>query len=177
MNTQAMNTTRASTARTIAAGLAGGLAMNLAMLATFRAIGFGWHGDGILIRSPMQSPKLVAVWTELQPLPMVVANPLPIVLGLLAFGVAHAFVYRACAVGWPAGVWPRIWRLAALLFVVCFAFWEFFTPFNLFGEPWPLILLELGFWAVIALAEAAAIVAVIERGAAARSSPVEVRMR
>jgi hypothetical protein len=31
------------------AGIAGGLAMNGAMLLTFRLIGFGWNGDGILL--------------------------------------------------------------------------------------------------------------------------------
>jgi hypothetical protein len=50
--------------------------------------------------------------------------------------------------------------LAGLLF---FLFWEFFTPFNQFGEPFPLIALELAFWAAIALAESFAIAGVFER--------------
>ena len=41
-------------------------------------------------------------------------------------------------------------------------FWEFFTPFNQFGEPLPLVALELGFWAIIALAEAFVIAAILE---------------
>lgn len=57
--------------RTLIAGLAGGMAMNLAMLLTFRAIGFGWNGGGILLTSSMQSQKLIAVWTQLEPLPLV----------------------------------------------------------------------------------------------------------
>lgn len=148
--------------RTLIAGLAGGLAMNLAMLFTFRALGFGWHGDGILLTSPMQSQKLIAVWTWLQPLPLVVARPAPIVLGLMLFGIGHAFVYRWLAPAWPAGVLRRALRLAGLLFFMTFLFWEFFTPFNQFGEPLPLIALELVFWGVIALAEALAIAAVME---------------
>jgi hypothetical protein len=40
--------------------------------------------------------------------------------------------------------------------------WEFFTPFNLFGEPLPLIGLELVFWATIAFAEAFVIASVFE---------------
>jgi len=39
---------------------------------------------------------------------------------------------------------------------------EFFTPFNLFYQPVPLIVLELIFWAVIAISEALAIAAVLE---------------
>lgn len=33
----------------IFAGLAGGMALNLAMLLTFRLLGFGWNGGGILL--------------------------------------------------------------------------------------------------------------------------------
>jgi hypothetical protein len=149
--------------RTVSAGLAGGAAMNLAMVLTFRAIGFGWDGGGILLTSPMQSSKLIAVWTELEPLPLVVAKPAPIIVGLLLFGVGHALIYRWLSVAWPPGVVPRALRLAGLLFFLTFLFWEFFTPFNQFGEPLPLIALELCFWALIALAESFAIVFVMER--------------
>lgn len=150
--------------RTILAGLAGGLAMNLAMLLTFRTIGFGWDGQGFLLASASQSPKLIAVWTTLEPLPLVAFNPLPIIAGLILFGIGHAFVYRWLAPAWPAGVVPRALRLAGLFFFMTYLFWEFFTPFNMFGEPVTLILAELGFWAVIALAEAFAIAVVMERG-------------
>jgi hypothetical protein len=64
---------------------------NLAMLFTFRAIGFGWDGHGFLITSSIQSPKLIAVWTSLEPLPMIVANPAPIIGGIVLFGILHAF--------------------------------------------------------------------------------------
>lgn len=149
--------------KTLLAGLAGGLAMNLAMLLTFRGIGFGWNGQGILLSSPMQSPKLVAVWTTLEPLPLVATRPAPILSGLMLFAIGHAFLYRSLAAHWPAGVWPRTWRFAGLIFGMSYLFWEFFTPFNQFGEPLPLLALELSFWALIALAEAAAIAFVQER--------------
>lgn len=54
--------------------------------------------------------------------------------------------------------------MALLLFVMTFLFWEFFTPFNQFGEPVPLIALELTFWGVIALAEGFALAGVFEDG-------------
>jgi len=149
--------------RTLLAGVAGGMAMNLAMLLTFRAIGFGWNGDGILLTSSIQSQKLVAVWTILEPLPLVVANPAPIIVGLLLFGIGHAFIYGWLSAGWPLGVLPRAMRFAGLLFFMTFLFWEFFTPFNQFGEPLSLVALELVFWAAIAIAEAVVIVAVMER--------------
>ena len=150
--------------RTLLAGLAGGLVMNLAMLLTFRALGFGWHGRGILLTSPIQSPKLIAVWTKLEPLPLVVANPAPIIMGLILFGLGHACIYRWLSPAWPPGTTPRALRLAGLVFSLSFLFWEFFTPFNQFGEPLPLIALELAFWAAIALAEAFVIAGVMEWG-------------
>ena len=149
--------------RTLLAGVAGGAALNLAMLLTFRLIGFGLHGSGILLTSPIQSRKLIAVWTQLEPLPMIVRNPAPILLGLILFAIGHAVVYRWLAPAWPAGIAPRALRFAGLLWFMIFLFWEFFTPLNQFGEPLPLILLELSFWALIALAEASAIAFVSER--------------
>ncbi|HRH81099.1 MAG TPA: hypothetical protein PLW81_08660 [Thiobacillaceae bacterium] len=133
------------------------------MLLTFRLIGFGLNGDGILLSSPIQSQKLIAVWTTLEPLPMVAVNPAPILFGILLFGVGHAFIYRSVSAVWPAGVWPRALRFAGLLFFLVYLFWEFFTPFNQFGEPLPLLALELVFWAAIAFAEALVIAAILER--------------
>lgn len=150
--------------RTLAAGLIGGLTLNLAMLLTFRSIGFGWNGDGILLDPSLQSQKLIAVWTELEPLPLVVADPPPIIFGLMLFGIGHALVYKWLSATWPPGVVPRALRLAGLLFFMTFLFWEFFTPFNQFGEPLPLVLLELCFWVLIAAAESFAIAMVMERG-------------
>lgn len=148
--------------KTIAAGLTGGLAMNLAMLLTFRLIGFGWNGGGILLTSPMQSHKLIAVWTQLEPLPLVVANPAPIIGGLMLFGIGHAFIYQWLSTTWPPGIMPRSLRFAGLLFFMTFLFWEFFTPYNQFGEPLPLVALELFFWALIAIAESFAIASIME---------------
>jgi hypothetical protein len=151
-----------SITRTVVAGLAGGFALNLTMLVTFRLIGFGWDGSGILLDPSVQSRKLIAVWTEIEPLPLVVSNPIPILGGLMLFGIGHAFVYRWLSPAWPLGVVRRAIRLAALVFFIAYVFWEFFTPFNQFGEPALLVGLELVFWAVIALAESFAIAAVME---------------
>ena len=160
-----LKTTNKSHARTILAGVAGGLAMNLAMLLTFRLIGFGINADGILLDPALQSEKLIAVWTEIEPLPLVVDRPLPIILGIVLFGIVHAYLYRWISPAWPTGVARRGLSFALLVFLMTFLFWEFFTPFNMFGEPLRLIAIELCFWAVIALADGFVISAVMERGA------------
>ncbi|KAF3461999.1 hypothetical protein ACQCP0_11670 [Ralstonia pseudosolanacearum] len=151
--------------RILVAGLAGGLTLNVVMLLTFRLIGFGWNGGGFLLTATIQSRKLIAVWTQIEPLPLIVANPAPMIAGLVLFGVAHAAIYGWLAPAWPQGVLPRALRFAGLTFVLSYLFFEFFTPFNLLGEPLVLVLAELGFWAVIAAAQAWVIAAVMERRA------------
>ena len=147
--------------KTIFAGIAGGLAMNLAMLITFRLIGFGWNGGGILLKSSSQSQKLISVWTEIEPIPLVVSLPAPIILGIILFGVVHAYFFRWLSSAWKGGIISQGVQFAGLVFVMTFLFWEFFTPFNLFGEPLHLIALELVFWSCIALADGLAISAII----------------
>ena len=156
---------KSSHTRTILAGVAGGFAMNVVMLLTFRFIGFGVNGDGILLDPSLQSRKLIAVWTELEPLPLVVNHPVPIIIGIIAFGIAHSYLYRWLCAAWPPGIVKRGLSFALLVFVMTFVFWEFFTPFNQFGEPIGLIAIELTFWALIALADGYAISAIMERGA------------
>jgi hypothetical protein len=104
---------------------------------------------------------LIAVWTQLDPLPLIVTQPALMAAGFITFGVVRAAIYRSVAHAWPPGIVPRALRMAFVLFA-SFAFWEFFTPFNQFGEPFPLIALELSFWAVIALAEAFTLAASLE---------------
>jgi len=159
-----------SHAKTLLAGVLGGLAMNLTMLLTFRFIGFGLKGDGILLNPSFQSRKLIAVWTELEPLPLVVNRPALIILGIIVFGVLHAYLYRWLCSAWPPGIVKRGLSFALLVFVMTFVFWEFFTPFNQFGEPLGLIAIELTFWALIALADGFAISAVMEISHAAKKT-------
>lgn len=148
--------------RTLVAGLAGGMALNLAMILTFLVLGFGVNADGILLNPSLQSAKVISVWTKIDPKPLVVASPAPIVIGLMLFGIGHAFIYGWLSPNWPKGIIPRALRMGVLVFFLSFLFWEFFTPFNMFGEPGPLLGLELIFWAIIAFAGAFAIAAVFE---------------
>lgn len=157
-----MNNAKTSIFKTLLAGLAGGFALNIIMLLTFRLIGFGWNGGGILLDPSLQSPKLIAVWTQIEPLPLIVSNPASMIGGLILFGIGHAFIYQWLAPSWPTGIWKRTWRMAMLVFILSFLFWEFFTPFNQFGEPVLLMGLELIFWATIAIGESFVIATVTE---------------
>jgi len=48
------------------------------------------------------------------------------------------------------------------MFFLNVGFWEFFTPFNQSGEPWPLIGLKLVCWAITTSGEALALAWVME---------------
>lgn len=144
--------------------------MNLVMLLTFRVLGFGWNGDGILIKSSSQSQKLIAVWTELEPIPLVVNTPAPIIIGIIVFGVIHAYLFDWLSSSLSNGVINAGLRFGGLVFVMSFMFWEFFTPFNMFGEPLHLIALELVFWACIALADGLTISAIIGKRASNKAN-------
>ncbi len=146
----------------LATAAAGWAAFNAAMFFTFRLIGFGVDGHGILLNPQTQNAKLIAVWTKLEPLPLVVAKPHIIIVSLFVFAFMQAVVYKLLSPAWPAGIRQRALRLAALRFALTFLFWEFFTPFNQLGEPLPLIAVELCFWVIVALAESFAIAATAE---------------
>lgn len=137
--------------------------MNLSMFLTFRVLGLGMHGGGILLNPAIQSPKLIAVWTTLRPLPRVVTHPFWMGIGVFLMAIGHAFIYRWLAPAWPPGINARAWRLALLVYFLSCVFFEFFTPFNQFGEPLALGALELFFWVLVAAADAWAIAAVFER--------------
>ena len=100
--------------------------------------------------------------SELEPLPKVYADPIAIIAGFLGFGFIYAAVYQSVASAWSAGIISRAIRIAGVLFGSVFAFWEFFTSFDLFGESIQLIALELLFWAIIASAEDMSITVVYE---------------
>ena len=148
--------------RTLLASPTGGVALNLGMLLTFRLLGFGWNSAGILLDPSVQSAKLIAVRTQLEPLPLIVAHPLPVAIELVLFSIGYAFIYRWLAPSWPVGVTARALRMATLFFSLSYLFWEFVTPFNMFGEPLKLIGLELTFGETIALAQSFALAAVFE---------------
>lgn len=94
--TERKNTVKPSISRTLVAGLAGGAAFSVAGFLTFVLIGSGLdHRSGPLFDPDMQSPKLIAVWTQMEPLPLFVTAP---------------YVIAA----WPEGVAPRMWRLAVV---------------------------------------------------------------
>jgi hypothetical protein len=156
-----MNTTLS---RTVLAGIAAGAVFALSTFVTFVLIGSGLdQQSGPLFDPARQSAKVLAVWTELQPLPLFVTKPHLMLLGYVLFGVGHAVLFQSIAAAWPQGRLRRACRLALMTWGLSYLFFELFGPFNLLGEPLALVTLELVFWALAAFAEAATLVAILER--------------
>jgi hypothetical protein len=150
------------TIRIVSAGVIAGTVASIVLYLTFGLIGFGIDGDGILTDPDRQSEKLISVWTEQLPLPLVISNPLAIVIGFILLSVGHAFFYQWMRPVLPAGKTGRIMLFGFLIFFFSYVFFEFFTPFNMFGEPLSLILVELLFWGLTALSESAVIINVVD---------------
>lgn len=151
-------------AKTLVAGLLGGLAFWVVTFLTFVLLGSGLdQASGPLVDPALQSPKLLAVWTEIEPLPLFATAPLLILAVYIAFALGHAFLFRSVQDAWPAGRWARTWRLALVLWSLSYLFFELLGPLNLLAEPLPLVALELAFWLAAALVETALIVALLVR--------------
>ena len=89
-------------ARTVGAGIAGGVTFIILTFVTFALIGHGPLSD-----PGLQSPKVLAVLNELEPLPLFATKPHVIFLGYLLFSISHALLFRSVADAWPAGAAPR----------------------------------------------------------------------
>jgi hypothetical protein len=152
--------------RTIFAGLTGGLAFVLGTFLTFAQFSGSRRGqDGVLFDPEVQHPKVIAVWKEIEPLPRVIDSPLIILVGMVGFGIAYAFVFRSVAAAWPEGLNHRAWRLALIVWVST-VFADFIGPFNVLHQPLRLSVVASAFWAVSAVAEAYAIAFVLHRSSA-----------
>jgi hypothetical protein len=152
-----------SIARTIIAGLAGGLAFVLGTFVTFAQFSGSRRGqEGLLFDPAVQHPKVIAVWKEIEPLPRAIESPLIILGGMVVFAIAYAFVYRSIAPAWPNVLGQRVWRLALIIWLATI-FSEFIGPFNVLHQPLRLSVVAWSFWAVSAVAEAFAIAFVLGR--------------
>lgn len=110
-------------------------------------------GAPLLFNPSTQSAKLLAVFFEMEPLPLMFTNG-PLYMAIAAaIGLVHGAVFTLVEPALPAGRIKKglafggiVWGLMALYF-------EFHVPFNMFGEPIALMALELLFWVPVAAVE------------------------
>src|SRR5258707_7490905 len=120
--------------RTLMGGLACFAAFVLGLFFTFARFGGSRRGQtGLLFNPTTQSAKLIAVWKEIEPLPLLVSSPSLMFAGYLAFGIGWAFLYRSIRSAWPPGIVARRTRLALLIWSVR-ALFELHRPVQLLHE-------------------------------------------
>jgi hypothetical protein len=110
-------------------------------------------GAGLLFDPDAQSDKLLAVFFEMEPLPLMFTNG-PLYLAIAGIiGGLHGLVFAWIAPALPGGRLKRGLAFGVVLWVLMAVFFEFHTPFNMFGEPVALVALELVFWGVVLAVE------------------------
>lgn len=131
--------------------------------------------DPILFDPNLQSPKLIAVWNEIKPLPP--AHGLVATLSILVLiGIGRAFVYRWLARFWPSGFAARAIRYWLLVWFLSYFFVEFSAPFTLFGEPAGLILIEMVILGVAVMTEAFVVAGIMETSKALAAKGQSTRL-
>jgi hypothetical protein len=103
-----------------------------------------------------QSPKLIEVWTRLQPLPRITENPpIAMMLGYFLFSLVHVGVFVKLFGALPGRGWlGKGVSLGMGILIFQYGYFEFFGPFNQYHEPLRLIAYELLLQGFMAFAEA-----------------------
>ena len=109
--------------------------------------------DDIIYNPKFQSPKLIAVWQELEPLPLATTNPIIFLISLLPIVAIHGLVFAYIFESLPPSTLRRGSTYGFLLWLLMAVFFEFFTPFNLLGEPIWIVSLELSAWFIVTQVE------------------------
>jgi hypothetical protein len=78
--------------RTLFGGLGAFVAFVVALSLTFALFGGSRRGQtGLLFDPETQRAKLIAVWKEIEPLPLLIEKPIPIFAGYLAFALSTSW--------------------------------------------------------------------------------------
>lgn len=106
----------------------------------------------LLFDPSIQSAKFIAVWQTLQPLPLVVTNPLLFLGGTAIIGVGHGLVFAAIVKGLPEPLLKRGFVFGVVVWALLFIFLVYFAPFNLLGAPfvlWSMVIVSFFFVAQV----------------------------
>ena len=108
----------------------------------------------------------------MEPLPLMFTNG-PLYMAIAAgIGAIHGLVFFWIEPALPRGIAPRGASFALILWALMALYFEFHTPFNMFGEPPVLVAVELAFWIVVTLVQGLVLSAIYGRGRHELASPV-----
>lgn len=130
-------------------------------------------GRPILFENELQSAKVIAVLFEMEPLPLMFTNG-PLYMAIAAvIGVVHGLIFFWIEPALPRGIVRRGASFAVILWALMALYFEFHTPFNMFGEPPVLVAVELAFWIAVTLVQGLVLSAIYGRGRHELASPME----
>ena len=131
--------------------LAGVVAFVLAMIAS--NIIFFQIGAPLLFDPSLQSEKVISVLFEQTPLPLMFTNGILYMLLGSVIGALHGLVFVFLLPALPTSTLKRGIAFAAILWILMALYFEFHVPFNMFGEPVWLVVVELLFWVPVLFVE------------------------
>lgn len=130
-------------------------------------------GRPILFENELQSAKVIFVLFEMEPLPLMFTNGPLYMLIAAAIGIIHGLIFYWIEPVLPRGVLGRGLGFAAILWALMALYFEFHTPFNMFGEPPSLVAIELGFWIAVTGVQGLALSVIYGRGRHELASAME----
>lgn len=158
-------------AKLLRAAIGGAVAIVIANIVS--NILFFQLGRPLLFENEIQSAKVIAVLFEMEPPPLMFRNG-PLYMAIAAvIGVVHGLVFYWIEPALPHGIVARGLAFAAILWALMALYFEFHTPFNMFGEPVALVAVELVFWIAVTAAQGLVLSMIYGRGRHELASPVE----
>jgi len=145
----------------VTAGIAGGIGITLSNLVS--QVLFFQLGNEILFQSDLQSDKLIAVMTQLEPLPVMDTDPGLYLFISVFIGALHGMIFAYIRDSLPKNTIKSGLAYGGILWVLMALYFEFHVPFNMFGEPLALVGLELFFWVIVVSVEGVIISTLYDR--------------
>lgn len=135
-----MKQAKFSLLRWVLGGLAGGIGWTAGL-----TIFFG-PAQALLGDPSLQSAKFLAAFGT-EPLPYTATRTWLLPVGLIVLALFHSAVYRVIGRNLPGdGWWRRGLTFGLIAWALSFPWFEFYLPWNVMHEPWPLVALELACW-------------------------------
>lgn len=126
-------------------GLAGAVAWWAGLLLVFGP------AQALLADPSLQSAKFLEAFME-PPLPRMAGNPEILAVGLLLIALIYAAVYTTLCPKLNGTLWRRGATFGLITWPLMAPWFEFYLPWNVMLEPWPLVLLEVAGWLIVMLA-------------------------
>lgn len=124
-------------------GIAGAVAWYAGML-----IFFG-PAQAILANPEYQSEKFLRVFMEIQPYPHTSGSPWVLFIGLLIIATLYSFAFKLLWEKLPFNRWKRGAFFGLISWLLMTPWFEFYLPWNVMHEPFPLVMLEGVLWFLV----------------------------